>query len=84
MNDIGKVEYIRRSRNLQKEFEYINNFQEPCNAEFFHIQILVRYLLKKNPGMSKQDLVSKVTSLIQGDISVNKKQSNRKLVKVQN
>ena len=53
-------------------------------AKFEHIQILAIGILKENPKMSNEELVSKLNNLIQESISYNKSQSGPKLVKTRN
>ena len=55
-----------------------------CLDKFVHLQILTLGILKENPEMSNEELVSRLNNLIQESISYNKKQSGPKLVKTRN
>lgn len=57
---------------------------EQCIAKFEHIQTLALGVLKENPEMSNEELVSRLNNLIQESISYNKSQSGPKLVKTRN
>lgn len=57
---------------------------EQCIAKFEHIQTLALGILKENPEMSNEELVSRLNNLIQESISYNKSQRGPKLVKTRN
>lgn len=57
---------------------------EQCIAKFEHIQTLALGILKENPKMSNEELVSRLNNLIEESISYNKDQSGPKLVKTKN
>ena len=74
--------YIVDARYYMPQFDIKD--EEQCNNKFDHIQILALVLLKENPDMSRQELVDKLTNLIQESLSIREKQNDQRLVKVKN
>ena len=78
-------EYYYDPRYMVHEEEYLPQYDikddEQCIAKFEHIQTLALGILKENPEMSNEELVTRLNNLIQESISYNKNQSGPKLAK---
>ncbi len=76
------------SRYMVHAEEYLPQYDikddKQCLDKFEHLQILTLGILKENPEMSNEELISRLNNLIQESISYNKKQSGPKLVKTRN
>ena len=81
-------EYYYDPRYMVHAEEYLPQYDikddEQCLAKLEHIQTLALGILKENPEMSNEELVTKLNNLIQESISYNKNQSGPKLAKTRN
>lgn len=78
-------EYYYDPKYMVHAEEYLPQYDikddEQCIAKFENIQTLALEILKENPEMSNEELVSKLNNLIQESISYNKKSKWSKTIK---
>ena len=81
-------DYYYDPRYMVHAEEYLPQYDikddEQCIAKFEHIQTLALGILKENPEMTNEELVSRLNNLIQESIAYNKNQSGPKLAKTRN